>query len=149
MSALHCTAPDVADREAWASLYRGYAVFYRVPMPEAQLDTLWGWLLDPGHEVQGLLVRDGDQVLGLAHFRPYPRPLRAGYGMFLDDLYVIEPARGRGAGRALIDAVSDIARARGMSLVRWITADDNHPARMLYDRIATRTWWVTYDREID
>lgn len=148
MTTVHCSPPEAADREAWAALYRGYALFYRVPMPELQLDTLWGWLQDPAHEVRGLLARDDRQVLGLAHFRRYPRPLRAGHGLFLDDLYVAEPARGRGVGRALIEAVSGVARSEGLNPVRWITADDNHRARMLYDSMATRTWWVTYDREL-
>ena len=29
--------------------------------------------------------------------------------------------------------------------LRWITADDNYRARSLYDKIAERTKWVTYD----
>jgi len=29
--------------------------------------------------------------------------------------------------------------------VRWITADDNYRAQALYDKVATRTHWVTYD----
>ena len=32
-----------------------------------------------------------------------------------------------------------IAAAEGMSVVRWITADDNYRARTAYDRVATRT----------
>jgi hypothetical protein len=29
--------------------------------------------------------------------------------------------------------------------VRWITAADNATAQRLYDRVATKTAWVTYD----
>ena len=36
------------------------------------------------------------------------------------------------------------ARAAGAT-VRWITADDNYRGRNVYDRLATRTMWVTYD----
>jgi hypothetical protein len=32
--------------------------------------------------------------------------------------------------------------------LRWITAADNVTAQKLYDRIATRTSWVTYEREL-
>ena len=38
-----------------------------------------------------------------------------------------------------------LARERGWSVVRWITAEDNATAQRLYDRHATRTPWVTYD----
>lgn len=32
------------------------------------------------------------------------------------------------------------------TVVRWVTAEDNDVARRLYDRVATATAWVTYDR---
>jgi sugar lactone lactonase YvrE len=48
-------------------------------------------------------------------------------------------------GAGLLGALRGIARGRGWETIRWITADDNHRARTLYDKHATRTWWVTYD----
>jgi hypothetical protein len=39
-----------------------------------------------------------------------------------------------------------MARERGWSVVRWITADDNYRGRGVYDRVAKRTMWITYDR---
>jgi hypothetical protein len=45
----------------------------------------------------------------------------------------------------LIHRLTEIAGSEGRSVVRWITADDNHPAQALYDQVATRTHWVTYD----
>ncbi len=60
----------------------------------------------------------------------------------------MDPAhRGLGAARALIARLQSIAADEGCSVVRWITADDNHRARSLYDRVATRTTWITYDAE--
>jgi hypothetical protein len=46
---------------------------------------------------------------------------------------------------ALIQAVGAIAREKGWSVVRWITADNNYRGRGVYDRLATRTMWITYD----
>ena len=54
-------------------------------------------------------------------------------------------ARGTGAGAALLDALREAAKDRGLSVVRWITAKDNATARRLYDRFAEKTSWVTYD----
>lgn len=137
---------DDRDLEAWRRLYRGYAVFYRVPMTDEHLDLVWSWINDATHEVDALIARDETgTIVGLAHFRPFARPLAGATGLFMDDLFVDPSARGQAVGALLIEAVAAEARRRGCSLVRWITADDNHRARTLYDRLATRTMWVTYD----
>jgi hypothetical protein len=49
---------------------------------------------------------------------------------------------------ALLEALRTIARQRGWSKIRWITADDNHRARSKYDQVAERTMWVTYDMQV-
>jgi hypothetical protein len=38
-----------------------------------------------------------------------------------------------------------LALERGWAVVRWTTADDNYRARAVYDQLATRTTWITYD----
>lgn len=42
-------------------------------------------------------------------------------------------------------ALADLAAREGRSVVRWITAADNATAQRLYDDVATRTAWLTYD----
>jgi|SRR5581483_10726096 len=140
--------PRAVDRARWAALYQGYAQFYRVEMTSERLETVWRWINDPTHEVEALLARSGGSVLGLAHFRPFARPLRGETGMFLDDLFVDAQARGRGVGAALLQAVKQEAQRRGCTMVRWITADDNYRARTLYDQHAVRTTWITYDMAV-
>lgn len=66
-------------------------------------------------------------------------------GLYLDDLYVSSHARSRGIGRALLERSAEIAREKGATVVRWITAADNVTARRLYDAVATATSWITYD----
>ena len=34
-------------------------------------------------------------------------------------------------------------------MIRWTTADDNYRARAVYDELATRTTWITYDMSIE
>jgi GNAT superfamily N-acetyltransferase len=133
-------------RPAWETLYRAYAAFYRVPMTEAILDRLWSWLLDPAHPEEGLVAIDhAGTLVGLAHYRAYAAPLEGCEAGFLDDLYVNPAARGQGVGRRLIEAVGEIARARGWPHLSWMTAADNAQARRVYDGIATATRWVTYE----
>lgn len=138
--------PQDADFDRWRELYQAYADFYGAPQPDDNARRVWGWLQDPGQECRGLVVRDDTgRPVGLAHFRPFARPLRASTGCFLDDLFVEPSARGSGAVDALLDAVRAVARAQGWDTVRWITSDDNYRARSKYDRVATRTTWITYD----
>jgi GNAT superfamily N-acetyltransferase len=136
-------------RAAWERLYAGYAAFYKVEQTEAMRATVWGWLMDPAHEVKGLVALDGrGEPVGLAHYRPFARPLRATYGGFLDDLFVDPALRGQRIADALIEAVAAIGRERGWNVIRWITADDNYRGRGVYDRLATRTMWITYDKAL-
>lgn len=136
------------DKAAWEQLYQGYADHYGVEQTPAMRETTWGWLQDETHDVNGFVAEADGQLIGLTHYRPFYSPLGANVRGFLDDLYVDPNARGSGAAQALIDAVSDVGRAKGWALIRWITADDNYRARSLYDRTATRTQWITYDTKL-
>ena len=134
----------------WCRLYHGYAKFYKVPMTDEILATTWGWIMDPDHEVEGLLafLEGQDTPCGLAHVRRMPSPLRGMEIGFLDDLFVDPSSRGNQVGEALFAALADLARVRGWPRIRWITADDNYRARGLYDKLSTKTMWNTYEMEI-
>jgi GNAT superfamily N-acetyltransferase len=137
-----------SDRAEWDVLYAGYAAFYGTSQTPQMRDTVWSWLMDPAHTTNGLVAEHGGRLIGLAHFRPYARPLSATTGGFLDDLFVDTGARGSGAAAALMKELSAIGTANGWSVIRWITAENNYRARGLYDQIATRTPWVTYDIQL-
>ena len=105
--------------------------------------------MDPAHEVKAFCAEDAaGRAVGLAHYRPFARPLAAGVGGYLDDLFVSPQARGHGIADALIEAVAEEGRRRGWGVIRWITADDNYRGRGVYDRLATRTMWITYERKL-
>lgn len=147
MAEIEITGLEQAHRAGWETLYRGYAEFYRVEMNNRILDTVWGWLMDGGHELEGLAALSGGEAVGLAHYRRMPSPLRGADIGFLDDLYVSPEARGGKIGALLIQEIRRIAEARGWAKVRWITADDNYRARTLYDRVAVKTSWNLYELE--
>ncbi|MEM9604701.1 MAG: GNAT family N-acetyltransferase [Pseudomonadota bacterium] len=137
------------DRGAWEALYRGYAAFYAVPMTDSTLETVWTWIHDPAQPLWCRLARDcGGTAVGLMHFRAMTSPLRGREIGFLDDLFVDPAARGSGAVDALFTDLEHQARARDWPSVRWITADDNYRARAVYDRIAHKTQWNTYQLDI-
>lgn len=136
------------DFDQWRALYGKYVAFYRVAQSDDMARQVWSWLCDPSHEVRGLVVEDDSHTLvGLAHFRPFARPLSATIGCFLDDLFVDSAVRGTGAADLMLTELSRIASDNNWSVVRWITADDNYRGRGKYDQYASRTTWVTYDME--
>ncbi|WP_211643960.1 GNAT family N-acetyltransferase [Loktanella sp. SALINAS62] len=138
-----------SDRTHWDRLYRGYADFYGVNQTDVMRDRVWGWLMDPAHSVDGFVAHaDDGNLVGLAHVRPFARPLAAATGLFMDDLFVDAPARGQGIADALILMLADRARRDGHSVLRWITAMDNARARAVYDRHAAETGFATYDLKL-
>ena len=137
--------------EPWSRLFRGYADFYRWPTSDEHQRQIWGWIHDD-RTVEALVAvavdDDGHETgepRGLAHLREWVRPLRGVVCGYLDDLFVDPSTRGTGAVDALFDEINRLATERGWDIVRWTTADDNYRARSVYDRLAARTTWITYD----
>ena len=53
------------DKEKWAKLYNGYADFYKVPMSTGILDTLWNWIHDKNHVVNGICFELDNKIVGI------------------------------------------------------------------------------------
>ena len=136
---------QLKDKEQWKKLYKGYADFYKVEINEKILQTVWNWLHDKNHEVEGLVYEFNGAIVGLAHYRGMPSPLRGQDIGFLDDLFVDPKHRGQKIGEKLINKMKEISNSRGWNLVRWITRNDNTRAKSLYDRVSEKTTWDVYE----
>jgi RimJ/RimL family protein N-acetyltransferase len=135
------------DWSAWCRLFSGYCAFYERETSDEHLRRVWSWIHDD-HSVQAIVaVAPGDvgEPVGLAHLRSWVRPLRGEIAGYLDDIFVDPAVRGTGVVQALFAAIDETAVAQGWGVVRWTTADDNYRARAAYDRVATRTHWITYE----
>jgi len=60
---------QLKDKKKWEKLYKGYADFYKVEMNDKILQTVWNWLHDKNHEVDGLVYEIDGNIVGLAHYR--------------------------------------------------------------------------------
>ena len=72
------------DKGNWVKLYNSYADFYKVPMNTDILDTLWGWIHDESHDVNAICYELEGKIVGIAHYRTMPRPIKGQYIGFLD-----------------------------------------------------------------
>jgi GNAT superfamily N-acetyltransferase len=89
-------------------------------------------LMESG-ETAVLLVGDGPDGLAVLRFRAsiWIEALEC----YLAELYVRPPLRGQGRGRALMEAVLDLARERGAGYIELNTGEDDSAARALYERL--------------
>lgn len=137
------------DFEPWLKLYHGYADHYQVSLTDEGVATTWGWLMDGDHHLTGLVAEASTGLVGLAHFRAMPSPLRGAEIGFLDDLFVDPEARGERIGAALLETLREHGRSAGWPIIRWITRDNNYRARGLYDHHAVKSDWNTYEMKCD
>ena len=136
---------QIEDKEKWKELYRDYAKFYKVEMNEKILLTVWDWMHDKNHELNGLVYEVDGSIVAFAHYRKMPRPLKGNYVGFLDDLFVDPNYRGKKIGEKLLNELKKISKSKGWDLIRWITRNDNLRAKSLYDRVAEKTSWDLYE----
>ena len=139
---------ESGDRDAWEQLFHAYRTFYEYDEGQDVVDRVWGWINDEAHETNALVALVDDEVVGFAHHREFARPSSGKRGLYLDDLFTQPDVRGKGIGRALITRLGEMAQERGFNKVRWITAVDNATAQRLYDDMAEKTTWVTYDYRV-
>jgi GNAT superfamily N-acetyltransferase len=133
---------DAGDRDAWEGLARGYKAFYRDPIPDEAYEAAWRRLRH-GTELHGLGARLDGRLIGIAHYFFHPM-FWGGQACYLQDLFVEEELRGRGAARALIERVAQAARDHGATSYYWHTQEDNARARALYDRVARFSGFIRY-----
>ena len=134
-----------SDKEEWRKLFKGYGDFYKAPINDDILTTVWDWLFDKKHVVNGLCYEIEGKIVGIAHYRTMPRPLKGKYIGFLDDLFVDPDFRGQKIGQKLIEALKNIAKSNNWQVIRWITHSNNKTAKKLYDKIANNTGFDLYE----
>ena len=131
-------------------LFAGYQEFYEVDEhhDEANL-AFFTRFCEPSEAGLLLGAWDGDDLVGFATLYWTFSSTQAVDVALMNDLFVVDRVRGRGVGRALIEAAAEAARARGCAQLEWQTAPDNLTAQRLYDSTgATRSEWLTYELDL-
>jgi ribosomal protein S18 acetylase RimI-like enzyme len=80
-----------------------------------------------------LLAGPGPDGFAQIRYRPWVYSAGPQAHSYLEELYVVPPLRGRGIGRALLDAAMETARNEGASHMELGTSEDDTAARGLYE----------------
>ncbi len=135
------------DEERWRALFTAYGEFYETDFISDTLDRVWALLMSDGSGIDALVAAGDDDIVGIAHYRSHPDTFTGNRDWFLDDLFTDPVARGQGVATALVEEIARIAQSTAPGgVLRWITAADNERATRVYDRTATRTTWLTYEK---
>jgi GNAT superfamily N-acetyltransferase len=136
-----------AEFERLLPLIAAYQRFYGVErIDRGRNRTFFQRFLAPSEDGLLLDARAAGEIVGYACLYWHFSSTKAVETVLMNDLFVSEAARGRGVGRALIEASAGVARERGAAQLEWATAPDNLTAQRLYDSTgAERSEWVEYE----
>ena len=141
-----------ADYAQWLPLWDGYNAFYgrsgaTALAPEITAMT-WSRFFDACEPMHALVAESGGRLVGLTHYLFHRSMTSIAPICYLSDLFTNEAARGKGVGRALIEAVYEQARLAGAPRVYWQTHETNDTARELYDKVAERPGFIIYRKVV-
>jgi GNAT superfamily N-acetyltransferase len=149
---LHIRPITPNDYEQWLALWDGYNAFYgragETALPLEITQATWSRFFDDNEPVNALVAESGGKLLGLVHYVFHRSTTSIALTCYLQDLFTTEAARGKGVGRALIEAVYHEAKLAGSPRVYWLTHHTNHTAKQLYNKVADDSGFVVYRKMI-
>ena len=137
-----------ADFPQWLPLWTGYNTFYKRTLPDEVTKVTWSRFFDPSERMHALVADENGTLLGLTHYLFHRATAFTAHSCYLSDLFTNQAARGKGVGRALIEAVYERARLAGSPRVYWQTHETNAVAQVLYNDVAERSGFIVYRRQV-
>jgi len=134
------------DYDRWDILARGYMEFYKTVRSDTDYQNLWR-RINEGKEILAIGARLEGRLIGFSHYMFHPSAWSADV-CYLQDLFVDESNRGQGVARALIEYVAHHAKGRGSPRLYWLTHQGNATARILYDKVASHSGFIRYERAL-
>jgi GNAT superfamily N-acetyltransferase len=136
-----------ADAETVVALVQALAIYEKEPLSSVKItpaDVLRDGFSEPRRFEALIAELDGKPVGFALYFHNYST-WEGRAGLFVEDLFVLEEARGHGLGRQLITALAAIAEARGCRRLDLNVLDWN-PTRDFYHRlgIGHMQEWLPY-----
>ena len=133
-------------------MWDGYNAFYGrsgpTALPREITEMTWSRFFDAYEPVHALVAESDGELLGLTHYLFHRSTIMVDPICYLQDLFTVEAARGKGVGRALIEGVYREAKLAGSPRVYWHTHQTNHQAMLLYDKVAEKSGFVVYRKTL-
>ena len=140
------------DFPRWKPLWDGYNTFYgrsgETALPEVVTNMTWARFFDGYDPIYALVAESDGPLLGLVHYLFHRSSTSLTSNCYLQDLFTIESARGKGVGRALIQEVYSRAERAGAGKVYWQTHETNAHAMKLYDKVAEKSGFIVYAKNL-
>jgi len=132
------------DKDRWLELWAGYLEFYKSNLSPEQTEFTWKRLINNEKKMYGFVAENESGVIGFTHCLFRPSTWTETDYCYLEDLFVDPNIRGKGVGRALMNRVIELAKAKNSKRVYWTTQEFNKTARVLYDSITSVSEFVQY-----
>lgn len=105
---------------------------------EANEDLLRRDGFGPSPQFHAIIAEVAGETAGFVSFFERYSTWKGGFYFAVDDVFVREPYRAKGVGKAMMLHIRRIAEAKGFSL-RWEAEVANEKARAFYEKLGART----------
>ncbi len=111
----------------------------------ATLETMDRWLFEEKKATVLFCCEDGKPVGFALYFYNYST-WEGRCGLYIEDLFIQSPFRGKGYGKALIEHVASLAVQEGCARVEWVCLDWNEMSIDFYKSLGAVSMdgWSTY-----
>lgn len=133
-----------SDRAQWEPLWQGYLTFYKASLTPEITEATFARLTGDSEPMGAFVAERAGKLIGIVHWVIHRSTWNIRDICYLQDLFTAAEARGTGAGRALIEAVRQMAQAKGCFRVYWQTHESNLQAQALYDKVADKSGFIVY-----
>jgi ribosomal protein S18 acetylase RimI-like enzyme len=121
------------DAEAVARLLHDFQLEFDEPSPGVEaLGERYADLIR-NRDMTVLLAGEGPDGFAQLRYRPWVYSAGPNAHSYLEELYVVPSLRGKGIGRALLDAALQTARSEGATHMELGTSETDEAARSLYE----------------
>lgn len=128
------------------SFIRALAAYEKLSDEVAATEELLREQLFERHGAEVLFACEDGKEVGFALFFHNFSTFVGRAGLYLEDLYVLPEARGKGYGKALLKRLAAIAVERGCGRMEWVCLDWNRPSIAFYRALGAKPMdeWTIY-----
>ncbi|WP_100636001.1 GNAT family N-acetyltransferase [Marinomonas sp. ef1] len=138
------TSVKPEDYTQWLPYWLSYQEFYKAQLADEVTAATWKRFFDENVPVYCAVAREGEKILGFAHYLFHDSTWGINNFCYLEDLFVDPATRGKHIGKKLIQYVKEKAQAKNSDRFYWHTQESNKVAQRLYNWVAEEPGVIEY-----